>query len=569
MKSWHSIKEPARYCSMLKPSTTCVSTQVIMLIPMRRRETASTGVSTPNCESVSTLSGLIASMSWSTWPSPRGLYCSSPGREEEKGTNGSTLRSDLEVQDCFPQSEQGISAAGRQMGDQATTTAVASTHSFSSSRSKEQSASVVAVPPGKWNKCFTCGNVGHYAKNCPRNQQRQMPAPNKDKGRKQKVQVTQGKLNFTTLEELPKGAPIMTGIFSVYNQPTLILFDSGASHSFISQKLSAKCQLPFYHSKGSFMIATPGGKIATNQLNQSVPIQLRSHIIKTTLLILGLENVDIILGANWMTRQQVVLDVASRIVEINSPICGSFTLFLPSQDSTQSCAFAMTELPLKKIPVVCEYTDVFPDELPGMPPDQDIEFAIELQPGMTPISKRHYRMPPAELSELKKQLQELLDKGFICPSTSPWGCPALFEKKKGESLRLCIDYRPLNAVTIKNKYPLPRIDVLFDQLVRAKVFSKIYLRFGYHQIKIQATDIPKTAFSTRYGLFEFLVMSFGLTNAPAYFMYLMNSVFMPELGKFCNTQNCIKALYGDFPILCVTLHHKKSIQVIKSDYITK
>jgi hypothetical protein len=508
-------------------------------------------------------------MSWSTWPSPRGLYCSSPGREEEKGTNGSTLRSDLEVQDCFPQSEQGISAAGRQMGDQATTTAVASTHSFSSSRSKEQSASVVAVPPGKWNKCFTCGNVGHYAKNCPRNQQRQMPAPNKDKGRKQKVQVTQGKLNFTTLEELPKGAPIMTGIFSVYNQPTLILFDSGASHSFISQKLSAKCLLPFYHSKGSFMIATPGGKIATNQLNQSVPIQLRSHIIKTTLLILGLENVDIILGANWMTRQQVVLDVASRIVEINSPICGSFTLFLPSQDSTQSCAFAMTELPLKKIPVVCEYTDVFPDELPGMPPDQDIEFAIELQPGMTPISKRHYRMPPAELSELKKQLQELLDKGFICPSTSPWGCPALFEKKKGESLRLCIDYRPLNAVTIKNKYPLPRIDVLFDQLVRAKVFSKIYLRFGYHQIKIQATDIPKTAFSTRYGLFEFLVMSFGLTNAPAYFMYLMNSVFMPELGKFCNTQNCIKALYGDFPILCVTLHHKKSIQVIKSDYITK
>jgi hypothetical protein len=180
-----------------------------------------------------------------------------------------------------------------------------------------------------------------------------------DKGRKQKVQVRQGKLNFTTLEELPEGAPIMTGIFSDYNQPALILFDSGASHSFISQKFSAKCQLPFYHAKGSFIIATPGGKIATNQLNQSVPIQLGSHIIKTTLLVLGLENVDIILGANWMTRHQVVLDVASRIVEINSPICGSLTLFLPSQDSTQSCTFAMTEIPLKKIPVVCEYADVF------------------------------------------------------------------------------------------------------------------------------------------------------------------------------------------------------------------
>jgi hypothetical protein len=167
-----------------------------------------------------------------------------------------------------------------------------------------------------------------------------------------------------------------------------------------------------------------------------------------------------------------------------------------------------------------------------MPPDRDIEFAIELQPGMAPISKRPYWMPPAELAELKKQLQELLDKGFIHPSTSPWGCPALFVKKKDESLRLCIDYHPLNAVTIKNKYPLPGIDVLFDQLVGAKVFSKIDLRSGYHQIKIRASDITKTAFSTRYGLYEFLVMSFGLTNAPAYFMYLMNYVFMPELDKF-------------------------------------
>jgi hypothetical protein len=187
---------------------------------------------------------------------------------------------------------------------------------------------------------------------------------------------------------------------------------------------------------------------------------------------------------------------------------------------------------VERIPVVCEYPDVFPDELPGMAPDRDILFAIELQPGTAPISKRSYRMPPAELAELKKQLQELLDKGFIHPSTSPWGCPALFVKKKDESLRLCVDYRPLNAVTIKNKYPLPRIDVLFDQLVRAKVFSKIDLRSGCHQIKIRASDIPKTAFSTRYKLYEYLVMSFGLTNASAYLMYLMNLVFMPELDKF-------------------------------------
>jgi hypothetical protein len=141
-------------------------------------------------------------------------------------------------------------------------------------------------------------------------------------------------------------------------------------------------------------------------------------------------------------------------------------------------------------------------------------------------------MPPNELAELKIQLQDLLYKGFIRPSASPWGCPALFVKKKDNSLRLCVDYRPLNAVTIKNKYSLPRIDILFDQLAGAKVFSKIDLRSGYHQINIRSCDIPKTAFSTRYGLYEYLVMSFGLTNAPAYFMYLMNSVFMPELDKF-------------------------------------
>jgi hypothetical protein len=207
-------------------------------------------------------------------------------------------------------------------------------------------------------------------------------------------------------------------------------------------------------------------------------------------------------------------------------------LYLPFKDGADSCAYVTITSHLDEIPVVCEYPNVFPDELAGMPPDRDVEFVIELQPGTAPISKRPYRMPPKELAELKNQLQELLDKGYIRSSSSPWGCPALFVKKKDGSLRLCVDYRPLNAVTIKNKYPLPRIDVLFDQLAGAKVFSKIDLRSGYHQIKIRPCDIPKTAFSTRYGLYEFLVMSFGLTNAPAYFMYLMNSVFMMELDKF-------------------------------------
>jgi hypothetical protein len=161
-----------------------------------------------------------------------------------------------------------------------------------------------------------------------------------------------------------------------------------------------------------------------------------------------------------------------------------------------------------------------------------IEFKIELQPGTAPIAKSSYRMTPVELRELKVQLQDLLDKGYIHPSSSPWGCPALFVKKKDGALRLCVEYRPLNAVTIKNKYPLPCINILFDQVAGAQIFSKIDLRSGYHQIKIRAEDIPKTAFTTRYGIYEYLVISFGLTNAPAHIMYLMNSIFMPKLDKF-------------------------------------
>jgi hypothetical protein len=192
----------------------------------------------------------------------------------------------------------------------------------------------------------------------------------------------------------------------------------------------------------------------------------------------------------------------------------------------------MAELKLEDIHVVQEFPDVFPDDLPGMPPERAIEFKIELQPGTALIAKAPYKMSPVELKELKIQLQGLLDKGYIHPSISPWGCLALFVEKKDKELRLCVDYRPLNAVTIKNKYPLPHIDILFNQLAGAQVFSKIDLCSGYHQIKIRDEDIPKTAFTTRYGLFEYLVMPFGLTNAAAHIMYLMNSVFMSELDKF-------------------------------------
>ncbi|XP_060974274.1 uncharacterized protein LOC133039400 [Cannabis sativa] len=186
----------------------------------------------------------------------------------------------------------------------------------------------------------------------------------------------------------------------------------------------------------------------------------------------------------------------------------------------------------EEVKVVKEFLDVFPEELPGLPPQREIDFVIDLIPGAEPVSKAPYRMAPAELKELKIQLQGMLDLGFTRPSVSPWGAPVLFVKKKDGTLRMCIDYRELNKLTIKNKYPLPRIDDLFDQLQGKTVFSKIDLRSGYHQLRIREEDIPKTAFRTRYGHYEFLVMSFGLTNAPAAFMDLMNRVFKDFLDNF-------------------------------------
>ena len=182
--------------------------------------------------------------------------------------------------------------------------------------------------------------------------------------------------------------------------------------------------------------------------------------------------------------------------------------------------------------IVTEFLDVFPEELPGIPLEREVDLSIEILPGTTPISRAPYKMAPNELKELKIQLQELLDKGLIRPSVSPWGAHVLFVKKKDGTLRMCIDYRQINKVTMKNKYPLPRIEDLFDQLKGAGVFSKIDLRSGYYQLQVKDADVPKTAFRTQYGHYEFLVMSFGLTNAPVTFMNLMNRVFRPNLDQF-------------------------------------
>jgi hypothetical protein len=342
-----------------------------------------------------------------------------------------------------------------------------------------------------------------------------------------------GQIYYTQVATTPDGEPVMMGTFLVANHPAIILFDSGASHTFISKKFVEQHCIPYHESREGFKIHLPGGQIFTKEVAFQVPVTLAERDFPTNMIVLKSQDIDVILGMNWLAQHKTILNTELKTIKLSygqEEVLLTIPIAILAKPFGRVYEAIIPEI--QDIPVVCEFPDVFPKDLPGLLPERDVEFVIELKPGTAPISRRSYRMPPNELAELKTQLQDLLEKGFIWPSSSPWGCPAIFVKKKDQTLRMCVDYRPLNEVTIKNKYPLPWIDILFDQLTGARVFSKIDLRSGYHQIHIRPEDIPKTAFTTRYRLFEYLVMSFGLTNAPAHFTYLMNSVFMPELDKF-------------------------------------
>ncbi|KAJ3680971.1 hypothetical protein LUZ60_015460 [Juncus effusus] len=244
-----------------------------------------------------------------------------------------------------------------------------------------------------------------------------------------------------------------------------------------------------------------------------------------------------ILGMDWLARHRATIQCRERRLNLGQelPLISSLAAYhLMANECLAILASVQADVDggcLEDIPIVREYAEVFA-ELSGLPPERDVQIGVTLVPGTGLISKAPYRMAPAELKELKIQLQELLDKGFIRPSVSPWGAPVLFVKKKDGTLRLCVDYREINKVTVKNRYPLPRIDDLFDQLRGATVFSKINLRTGYHQLRVRTGDVDKTAFHSRYGHYEFLVMPFGLTNAPSAFMDLMNRVLRPYLDTF-------------------------------------
>ncbi|GJV15488.1 putative reverse transcriptase domain-containing protein [Tanacetum coccineum] len=237
---------------------------------------------------------------------------------------------------------------------------------------------------------------------------------------------------------------------------------------------------------------------------------------------------DIIIGMDWLRKYHAVIVCDEKLVQIPY---GSETLIFRDNESNDWGESWLTIISCSKAQ---EYMakGLFSEDLPGLLLAQPVEFQIDLIPGAAPVARAPYRLAPSEMKELSEQLQELSNKGFIKPSSSPWGGPVLFVKKKDGSFRMCIDYRELNKLTVKNRYPLPRIDDLFDQLQGSNIYSKIDLRSDYHQLRVREQDIPKTAFRTRDGHYEFQVMPFGLTNAPAVFMDLMNRVCKPYLDKF-------------------------------------
>ncbi|GJU50483.1 putative reverse transcriptase domain-containing protein [Tanacetum coccineum] len=333
--------------------------------------------------------------------------------------------------------------------------------------------------------CYECGSLDHLRPNYPKwnqehNQSGNQLALEGNRNTRGNENRARGRACNVNAVDALQDPNVVTGTYSLNKIYATVLFDSGAGFSFISTKF-----VPLLNAKPS--IVNPG----------------------------------------------YVIEVAnSKKEEVDRIFCGCRLELGDSMKTKTLMSIKANEQTLSDILIVRDFEDVFSDYLSGLPPQRQVEFRIDLIPGETLVAKSPYRLAPSEMQELSEQLQELQDKGFIRPSHSPWGASVLFVKKKDGSFRMCINYRELNKLTIKNRYPLPRIDDLFDQLQGVRYFSKINLRSGYHQLRVHDDDISKTAFRIRYGHFKFTVMPFGLTNAPAVFMDLMNRVCKPYLDKF-------------------------------------
>ncbi|KAJ9567767.1 LOW QUALITY PROTEIN: hypothetical protein OSB04_003733 [Centaurea solstitialis] len=357
-----------------------------------------------------------------------------------------------------------------------------------------------------------------------------------------------------TATEVRETSDLVSGTFLVNSIPALVLFDTGAERSFVHDSLAKEFTMPTTPLSDALVVEVAGGFLVTvRDCFEGCTIELDGEPFSATLIPMNVGSFDVVLGIDWLHAHDANIGYGKKMVTLPTSRGEMITVYGDKKKGTNTTismikarkclakgctsylAYVIdTKLEKKEVAdvdVVREFPDVFPEDLPGLPPERQVEFHIDLTPGAAPIARAPYRLASTEMKEMMTQLQELSEKGFIRPSSSPWGAPVLFVKKKDGSMRMCIDYHELNKVTVKNRYPLPRIDDLFDQLQGAGCFSKIDLRSGYHQVRVKEDDVPKTAFRTRYGHYEFLVMPFGLTNAPAVFMDLMNRVCRPFLDK--------------------------------------
>ncbi len=342
-----------------------------------------------------------------------------------------------------------------------------------------------------------------------------------------------------------------------------VLIDTGAKANFISDKFVRRCNIPLQGSAGLAHGALRGSSspcfnvIADLKLARSFA-QKDVHFFSAPL---SIPHVDAVLGLPWMREHNAVIDVANQVVRFGQHVCKAripnlevvdapafvktlkqgtpcyaISVVLKESDATLDCPGGSTTVDAAHADVVAkilgDYEDIFLDDLPVGVPVRSVQHHIELIPGAKPFARSQYRLSPVELEEVRKQVEYLLSKGLIAPSTSPWSAPILFTPKPDGSLRMCIDYRGLNKVTVRDKYPLPRTDELLDKVSKAKYFTKLDLRSGYWQIPVSPESRPMTAFTTRYGLYEWNAMPFGLTNAPATFSRLMNNLLRPHLDDF-------------------------------------
>ncbi|GJZ16827.1 reverse transcriptase domain-containing protein [Tanacetum coccineum] len=350
--------------------------------------------------------------------------------------------------------------------------------------------------------CYECGSREHYRNNYPKlnlapgQVGNRLTIKGNRNSRNNGNQVKGRAFNVNAVGAL-QDPNVVTGTFSLNHHYATVLFDSGADFSFISIDFAPLINVkPSFVNPGYVIEVADGKKVEVYRIIHDCKLELGTSLFTIDLIPLDHGSFDMIVGMDWLSEHKAEIVCHEKVVKI--PLESGEILHVQGE-RTSGITKALSNMKVDepKLSDILVVREVFPEDLSGLPSQRQVEFRIDLVPGMTPVGKSPYRLAPSEMQELSTQLQELQDKGFIRPSHSSWGAPVLFVKKKDGALRMCIDYRELNKLTIKNRYPLSRIDDLFDQLQGARYFSKIDLRSGYHQLRVHEDDIPKTAFQTR------------------------------------------------------------------------